>query len=271
MFGNLLAPRIRQWGSRRRLLVASLESNASISLSHSPLQRLTGGADLSQIGSIGPHAALQLIAEIGTDMRRWPSEKHITSWLTLSPSDKISGGRLISSKTRPSANRAAVILRRCAMSLTRTATALGAFYRRLAARVGKPVAITATDRKLAAIVYRVLWGDLVYNDPGATAYHQLHSARELKPLRKRARVLGFHLVDQNNRRGHLLTCFLRAEQAGHTKAHPTADLPCARFRQPLCFRCSRFGNFSAWPAGLRRWGVMAFSKETTADSAWRSA
>jgi transposase len=161
-----------------------------------PLHRLTGGTDLSQIDSIGPHAALQLIAEIGTDMRRWPSEKHFTSWLTLAPSNKISGGRLLSSKTRPSANRAAVILRRCAMSLTRTATALGAFYRRLAARVGKPVAITATARKLAVIVYRVLSSNLVYNDPGATAYHQLHSARELKSLRKRARLLGFHLVDQ---------------------------------------------------------------------------
>jgi hypothetical protein len=56
------------------------------------------------------------------------------------------------------------------MSLTRTSTALGAFYRRLAARVGKAKAITAAARKLAIIVYRVLSGNLVYNDPGATAY-----------------------------------------------------------------------------------------------------
>jgi len=161
-----------------------------------PLHRLTGGADLSQIDSIGPHAALQLIAEIGTDMRRWPSEKHFTSWLTLAPSNKISGGRLLSSRTRPSANRAAAILRRCAMSLTRTSTALGAFYRRLAARIGKAKAITAAARKLAVLIYRVLSGNLVYDDPGATAYHQLHHARELKSLRKRARLLGFQLVDQ---------------------------------------------------------------------------
>ena len=82
------------------------------------------------------------------------------------------------------------------MSLTRSATALGTFYRRLAARVGKPVAITATARKLAIVVYRVLSSNLVYNDPGAAAYHQFQSARELKSLRKRARLLGFHLVDQ---------------------------------------------------------------------------
>jgi transposase len=77
-------------------------------------------------------------------MRRWKSDKHFTSWLALAPNNKVSGGRLLSSRTPPSANRAAAILRRCAMSLTRTRTALGAFYRRLALRIGKPKAITAT-------------------------------------------------------------------------------------------------------------------------------
>jgi transposase len=163
-----------------------------------PLHVLTGGADLSQIHSIGPQAALQLVAEIGTDMSRWPSEHHFASWTTLAPNNKISGGRLLSSRTPPSANRAAAILRRCAMSLGRTSTALGAFYRRLAARVGKAKAITATARKLAVLVYRVLSGDLIYNDPGATAYHQLNRARELKSLRKRAKLLGFELVDRSS-------------------------------------------------------------------------
>jgi transposase len=161
-----------------------------------PLHRLTGGADLSQIDSIGPQTALQLIAEIGTDMRRWPSEYHFASWTSLAPNNRISGGRLLSSRTPPSANRVAAILRRCAMSVGKTSTALGAFYRRLAIRIGKAKAITATARKLALLVYRVLSGQLVYNDPGADAYHQLTRTRELKSLRKRARLLGFHLVDQ---------------------------------------------------------------------------
>jgi hypothetical protein len=82
------------------------------------------------------------------------------------------------------------------MSLTRTSTALGAFYRRLAARTGKAKAITATARKLAVVVYRVLSGNLLYNDPGAVAYHQLHRAREVKSLPKRAIVLGFDLLDR---------------------------------------------------------------------------
>ena len=168
----------------------------------SPLHRLTGGADLSQIDAIGPQAALQLVAEIGIDMSRWPTDKHFTSWLTLAPNNKVSGGRLLSSRTPPSANRAAAILRRCAMSLTRTQTALGAFYRRLAVRIGKPKAITATARKLALLVYRVLSSTLIYNDSGAATYYQLNRVRELKSLRRRARLLGFDLLDRNS--GELL-------------------------------------------------------------------
>ena len=75
-----------------------------------PLYQLSG-ADLSQLDGIGPYNALRLISEIGTDMTRWPSEKHFTAWLTLAPQNKVSGGRLLSSRTRPSANRAAAILR----------------------------------------------------------------------------------------------------------------------------------------------------------------
>jgi transposase len=163
----------------------------------SPLHRLTGDADLSQIDCIGPQAALQIVAEIGTDMSRWPTAKHFTSWLTLAPNNKVSGGRLLSSRTPPSANRVAAILRRCAMSLGRTSTALGAFYRRLAARAGKAKAITAAARKLAVLVYRVMSATLTYHDPGPAAYHLLNRARELKLLRKRAKLLGFDLLDHS--------------------------------------------------------------------------
>ena len=131
-----------------------------------PLHHLTGGIDLTQIDGITPYTALKLISEIGTDMTRWPSDKHFTSWLTLAPKNKISGGRLLSSRTQPSANRAAAILRMTVMSLGRTDTALGAFYRRLAARIGKPQAITAAARKLAILVYRALKGQLIYRDVG---------------------------------------------------------------------------------------------------------
>ena len=160
-----------------------------------PLHQLTG-ADLSQIDGIGPYNALRLIAEIGTDMTRWPSDKHFTSWLTLAPQNKVSGGRLLSSRTQPSANRAAATLRLAAMNLGRTQTALGAFYRRLAYRVGKAKAVTATARKLAILVYHTLKGDLVYQDPGAAAYDAHDRVRVVRRLRQRADHLGFDLVSR---------------------------------------------------------------------------
>ena len=87
------------------------------------------------------------------------------------------------------------MLRRCAMSLTRTSTALGAFYRRLAARMGKAKAITATARKLAVLIYRALSGRLAYKDPGAIGYYLINRAPEIKSLRKRAKLLGLELID----------------------------------------------------------------------------
>jgi transposase len=153
------------------------------------------GADLTQIDSIGPYTALRLVSEIGTDMSRWPTEKNFTSWMTLAPRNKITGGRIISSKTQPSANRVAVMLRMCAMSVGRTSTALGAYYRRLAYRVGKAKAITATARKIALLVYHVLRGDIDYRDPGAHAYETQHRTRTIRNLRKRAKTLGLGLID----------------------------------------------------------------------------
>lgn len=159
-----------------------------------PLHQLTG-VDLSQIDGIGPYNALRLIAEIGIDMTRWPTEQHFTSWLTVAPHNRVSGGRLLSSRTPPSANRAAVILRLAAMNLSRTQTALGAFYRRLAFRVGKAKAITATARKLAILVYRTLKHGLRYADPGAAAYDAQQRTRLLRRLRQRAKTLGLGLID----------------------------------------------------------------------------
>lgn len=162
-----------------------------------PLHHLTGGIDLTQIDGIAPHTALKLIAELGTDMTRWPSAAHFTSWLTLAPHNRVSGGRRLSSRTEPSANRAAAALRMVAMTLGRTSTALGAFYRRIAARRGKPHAVTATARKLAIVVYRVLKGELVYQDPGADAYHAQQRTRRLRQLRERAAALGFDLLQRD--------------------------------------------------------------------------
>ena len=165
------------------------------------LYQLTG-ADLTQIDGIAPYTALKLLSEIGTDVSPWPTEKHFTAWLTLAPQNKVSGGRRISSRTQPSANRAAAMLRMAALSVVRGQTALGAFYRRLAVRVGKPKAITATARKIAILVYRTLNGTLTYRDPGAHTYNTRQRTRLLRRLRTHADSLGFALV--NRETGELL-------------------------------------------------------------------
>ena len=105
--------------------------------------------DLTEIHGLGPSLALKLVAECGDNLTAWPSAKHFTSWLCLAPGNKISGGKVLSSRTRRSGSRAAALLRLAAMTIGRTDTALGAFYRRLSARVGKAKAVTATARKIA--------------------------------------------------------------------------------------------------------------------------
>ena len=100
------------------------------------------GVDLTRIDGVGAYTALKVVSEIGTDMTKWPTAKHFASWLGLSPNNRITGGRIMSSKTKASGNRAA--LRLAANALHRSDSALGAFLRRKKAHLGAPKAITAT-------------------------------------------------------------------------------------------------------------------------------
>ncbi len=153
------------------------------------------GMDLTQIHGCGPYLSLKLISECGTDLSRWPSAKHFTSWLGLSPGCKISDGKVLSSHSRKNANRLSVQLRLSATTIGRTNTALGAFYRRLGVRIGKAKAVTATARKLAVLLYNALRFGLHYRDPGADYYEQRYQDRMLKNLRRRAAELGYELTE----------------------------------------------------------------------------
>jgi hypothetical protein len=101
----------------------------------------------------------------------------------------------LSTKTRRSANRGAKILRLAAVNVGKTQTALGAFYRRLAARVGKAKAVTATARKLAVLFYNTLRYGMAYQDPGASYYEAQYRQRVLHGLRRRAKTLGYDLME----------------------------------------------------------------------------
>jgi len=153
------------------------------------------GIDLTQIHGLGPALALKLVGECGTDLSAWPSAKHFTSWLGLAPSNQISGGKVLSSRTRRSGNRAAALLRLAATTVGRTDTALGAFYRRLSARVGKAKAVTATARKIAVLFYNALRHGMNYTDPGASYYEERYRRRVLTNLQRRAKSLGYVLQE----------------------------------------------------------------------------
>jgi transposase len=148
------------------------------------------GVDLTQIDGIGPYLALKLVGECGTSLAAWPSAKHFTSWLALAPHNKISGGKVLSSKTRRTSNRAASLLRLAAGTVGRTDTALGAFYRRLSARVGKAKAITATARKIAVLFYNTLRHGMSYADPGAAYYEDRYRQRVLSNPSATGKVAG---------------------------------------------------------------------------------
>lgn len=161
-----------------------------------PLHRIAGGVDLTQVEGLGPYSCLRLISEIGTDMSRWPSESHFCAWLRLAPGTKISGGKHLSRRTPKGAPRAATILRQAASTLRRTQTALGAFYRRIAARAGAAQAVVATAHKLARIVYTLLKDGRPYQPQNATTYDQQHRRRLVRSLERRASALGLTLVEK---------------------------------------------------------------------------
>jgi transposase len=153
------------------------------------------GQDLTRIHGLGPSLALKLVAECGADLAAWPSAKHFTSWLCLAPGNKISGGKVLSSRTRRSGSRAAALLRLAAVTVGKTETALGAFYRRLSTRIGKAKAVTATARKIAALFYNALRHGMDYADPGASYYEERYRKRVIDNLQRRAKAFGFVLQE----------------------------------------------------------------------------
>lgn len=151
-------------------------------------------ADLTTIPGIDANTAMKILSEIGTDMTQWPNAKAFSSWLGLSPGNKISGGKVLSSRTKPSNNRAAQALRMAASTLYRSRTAIGAFFRRMRARLGAPKAITAAAHKLARILYRMLTNGQNYREAGENYYEQQYQDRVVANLTKRANELGYILI-----------------------------------------------------------------------------
>lgn len=160
---------------------------------HSELVRIAG-VDLARIDGINILTFQTIVSEIGTDFSPFPTEKRFGSWLGLCPNNRITGGKVRSRKSRKVQNRVAQALRMAAQSLHHSKSALGAFYRRLRARVGAPKANTAAAYKLARLVWRMMTYGTAYVDSGQAAYEKQTQARTLKALTKRAGALGYTLV-----------------------------------------------------------------------------
>lgn len=159
----------------------------------SELIRITS-VDLTRIPSIGVNTALVIVSEIGLDMSRWQSAKHFASWLGLSPGNKVSGGKRLSGKTKPCANRVAIALRLAANTLYNSECAFGAFLRRMKARLGSPKAITALAHKLAKLIYMMLKYGHEYVERGVEFYEEMYKKRREDSLKRKAKELGYNLV-----------------------------------------------------------------------------
>lgn len=157
------------------------------------LYRMTGGLDLTVVEGLEAITVQNILSETGTDMTRWPSVKHFSSWLCLSPNNKITGGKVKSSHTPPTTNRATTSFRLAAQSLAKSQSALGAYYRRIAARHDSPTAITATAHKLATIFYFMLKRHELYRPLARDYYETVHRAKVVRSLERRAAALGFRL------------------------------------------------------------------------------
>ena len=162
----------------------------------SELYRLTG-VDWSQVDGIDVQVAQTVIAEVGTDLKAFPSEKHFANWLGLCPTNDSSGGRVLKRRTPKVVNRAKTAFRQAASTLIRSHSYLGAQYRRLRTRLGAPKAITAMARKLACLFYRLLTKGQPYVDRGAHYYESHHREQQIRSLIKRARQLGLQVLSGN--------------------------------------------------------------------------
>ena len=151
------------------------------------------GVDLTRINGLAATSVMKILTEIGPDLSRFESVKHFCSWLGLCPATKISGGKVLSSGTKRSANRARQALKMAAMSLSHSDSALGAFYRRMSGRMDKPRANTATAHKLARMVYLMLTQGEAFVDQGQQRYEEQQRERSIAALKRRAAALGFQI------------------------------------------------------------------------------
>lgn len=152
------------------------------------------GVDLTTVPALEVATIHTVFTEIGRDVGAFPTHKHFTSWLGLCPDNRISGGKVLSVRTREVKNRAAAALRMAAQSLHHSTSALGAFYRRMRTKLGAPKAITAAAHKLARIIYHLLKTRQPYDESRFAEQEQRYQRHRTRRLHQQAAAMGFTLV-----------------------------------------------------------------------------
>jgi len=158
------------------------------------------GTDLTAAHGLRLLTVLTIVSETGVDMSKWRSAKAFTSWLGLNPNNKISGGRVLSSRTRKVVNRVSTALRMGAVGVAETNTWLGSFHRRMRARLGPAGANTATARKIATVIYHLLKTKEPFIDRDVVRYEARVYRHKLSRLKKQAKVLGYELVQTSEQK-----------------------------------------------------------------------
>ena len=157
------------------------------------LKRISG-VDLSAVDGFGVSLAQTVIMECGTDMGKFPNEKHFCSWLGLAPKHEISGGRVLKNKTLKTKNRAGQAFRLAANSVKQADCVFGVMYRRLKARLGAAQATVATAHAIARVVYRMLKYQVEYETISVEEYEKKYREQQLKYMKKKAAKLGYQLI-----------------------------------------------------------------------------
>ncbi|MCL4528057.1 MAG: IS110 family transposase [Chloroflexi bacterium] len=157
------------------------------------LKRISG-VDLSVVDGFGVTVAQMVIMECGTDMSKFPTEKHFCSWLGLAPKHEISGAKVLRNRTLKTKNRAGQAFRMAAQSVKRSDCVFGSFYRRLRSRLDKAQATVATAHMIARVVYRMLKYEVEYETIDIEEYEAKYKEQQIKYMKKKAAKLGFQLV-----------------------------------------------------------------------------
>jgi len=157
------------------------------------LKRIAG-VDVSLVDGFGVSLAQTVIMEVGTDMGKFPSEKHFCSWLGLAPKHEISGGKVLKNKTLKTKNRAGQAFRMAAQSVKQADCPFGMMYRRLRSRLGPAQATVATAHAIARVVYRMLKYKVEYDPLSVNEYQKQYDEQQVKYMQKKAAKFGFQLI-----------------------------------------------------------------------------